>query len=173
MSLSLHAVTVPAFLQTLGAIAKLLDKAEAAAEAGGGDLVQARLAEDMLPFAYQVKSTVVHSMNAIEAVRVGAMSPDRSPPPEDLAGLRAIVGDAVTRLQAIDPAEMDALVGRDMRFSIGEMSLDFTAEDFLLSFSLPNFYFHAAIAYGILRANGIDIGKRDYLGKMRIKARQG
>jgi hypothetical protein len=55
-----------------------------------------------------------------------------------------------------------------MRFEIGEKRLAFTAEDFLLSFSQPNFYFHATTAYGILRAKGVKVGKLDYLGKLRL-----
>jgi hypothetical protein len=58
--------------------------------------------------------------------------------------------------------------GRPMRFEIGEKRLDFTAEDFLLSFSQPNFYFHASMAYAILRAKGVPVGKIDYLGKLRF-----
>jgi uncharacterized protein len=56
-----------------------------------------------------------------------------------------------------------------MAFAIGETRMEFTAEDFLLSFSMPNFYFHATTAYDLLRARGIQIGKRDFLGRPRIK----
>ena len=55
-----------------------------------------------------------------------------------------------------------------MRFEIGEKRLDFTAEDFLLTFSQPNFYFHASMAYAILRAKGVNVGKIDFLGKLRL-----
>jgi len=71
----------------------------------------------------------------------------------------------------IEPAEIDAFVGRDMRFAVaaGERRLDFTAENFLLSFSQPNFYFHAATTYDILRWKGVRIGKRDFTGRLRTK----
>ena len=172
MSFSLYAATVPAYLQILGAVSGLLDKAEAfCAEKriAPSEIVEARLAPDMLPFAYQVKSTVVHSLGAIEGVRRGVFSPDMTPPPENFAGLKARVSDALAALEAIDAAEVDGFIGRDMQFAFGERRLDFTAENFLLSFSQPNFYFHAATAYDILRWKGVQIGKRDFMGRTRIK----
>ena len=72
-------------------------------------------------------------------------------------------------LEAVEAAEIDAFVGRDMRFAFGDRHIDFTAENFLLSFSQPNFYFHAATAYDILRWKGVPIGKRDFTGKPRTK----
>jgi hypothetical protein len=56
-----------------------------------------------------------------------------------------------------------------VRFEVGETKLPFTAEDFLLSFSVPNFYFHASMTYGILRSKGVPLGKRDFLGRLRLK----
>jgi len=173
MSMSLYAATVPSYLQILGSIAHLLDKAEAfcAAKAvPASELIEARLAPDMLPFAYQVKSTAVHSIGAIEGVRSGVFAPDRTPWPASFAGLRARIEDARAALRAIDRVELDGLVGRDMRFELGEHRMDFTAEDFLLSFSQPNFYFHATTAYAILRMKGVELGKRDYMGVLRLKA---
>jgi len=72
-------------------------------------------------------------------------------------------------LESVVPEELEDFTGRPMRFEIGEKRLDFTAEDFLLSFSQPNFYFHASMAYAILRAKGVPIGKIDYLGKLRLQ----
>jgi hypothetical protein len=125
--------------------------------------------QDMLPFAYQVKSTAVHSLGAIEGVRKGVFAPDMTPPPETFAALKARIADTLAALSAIEAAEVDSFVGRDMRFAIGNRHLDFTAENFLLSFSQPNFYFHATTAYDILRWKGLPIGKRDFTGKPRTK----
>jgi uncharacterized protein len=172
MAFSLYAVTVPAYRQTLDAVAGLLGKAEAFCKEKGSapdEIVQAHLAEDMLPFAYQVKSTAVHSLGAIEGVRKGVFSPDMTPPPKDFAALKARIAETLAALEAIDAAELDAYVGRDMRFEFGERRIEFTAENFLLSVSQPNFYFHAATAYDILRWKGIRIGKRDFMGKLRVK----
>jgi uncharacterized protein len=172
MSLSLYTVIIPSYRQTLGAIAVQLGKAQAfCAEKGiePGELIQARLAPDMLPFAYQVKSTAVHSLGAIEGVRRGVFSPDKTPPPETFAALEAKVTDTLTALERIEPAEVESFIGRDMRFEAGDRRLEFAAEDFFLSFSLPNFYFHAATAYDILRWKGVQIGKRHFMGRLRLK----
>lgn len=172
MSLSLYSATVPAYRQILGAVAGLLSKAQAfCAEQGieAPELLEARLAPDMLPFAYQVKSTAVHSLGAIEGVRKGVFSPDTTPPPQTFAALEARIRETLAALEAIPPAEIESFIGRDMRFEAGNRRLEFTAEEFLLSFSLPNFYFHAATAYDILRWKGAPIGKRDFMGRLRLK----
>jgi len=172
MALSLYAATIPSYVQTLGAVAALLGKAESfCAERGIApeDIIQARLASDMLPFAYQVKSTAVHSLGAIEGIRRGVFSPDMQEPPESFAALKKRVADTLAALEALDPAEVEGFLGRDMRFAFGDRQIDFTAENFLLSFSLPNFYFHAATAYDVLRFKGLPIGKRDFMGRVRKK----
>jgi hypothetical protein len=116
-----------------------------------------------------VKSTAVHSLGAIEGVRCGTFSPDMSPPPETFAALKVRIAETLSALEKIEPAEIDSFIGRDMRFVRGEHRLDFTAENFLLSFSQPNFYFHATTSYDILRWKGVQIGKRDFTGKLRLK----
>ena len=173
MAFSLYAATIPSYQQTLGAITGLLASAEtfcAETQLAPQELIAASLAEDMLPFAYQVKSTAVHSLGAIEGVRRGVFSPDMTPPPQTFAALKGRIADTLTALATITPAEIDGFIGRDMAFEFRERRLEFTAEDFLLSFSLPNFYFHAATAYDILRWQGARIGKRDYMGRLRLKA---
>ena len=173
MSLSLYSAIIPSYRQTLGAVSGLLGKAQAfCAEKGmeASELIQARLAPDMLPFAYQVKSAAVHSLGAIEGVRKGVFSPDMTAPPETFAALEARIAETLAALERIRPEEVESFAGRDMRFEAGNRRLEFTAEDFLLSFSLPNFYFHAATAYDILRWKGMPIGKRDFVGRLRLKA---
>lgn len=172
MALSLYAATIPSYRQILGAVAALLVKAETHCtekSVAPAEIIQARLAPDMLPFAYQVKSTSVHSLGAIEGLRKGVFSPDLTPPPQTFAELKSQIALALAGLEALDPTEIDAFVGRDMRFVFGERQIGFTAEDFLLSFSQPNFYFHASTAYDILRWKGLPIGKRDFTGRLRIK----
>jgi uncharacterized protein len=172
VAFSLYAATVPSYRQVLDAVSGLLRTAETfCAEKGivPHEIIQSRLAADMQPFAYQVKSTVVHSLGAIEGVRRGTFSPDNTPPPETFAALMTRIAEALAALDAIDAAEVDSFVGRDMRFAFGDRHIDFTAEDFLLSFSQPNFYFHAATTYDILRWKGVPIGKRDFMGRLRRK----
>ena len=172
MAFSLYAATIPSYQQTLGAIAGLLITAEtfcAEKQLAPQEIIDARLAEDMLPFAYQVKSTVVHSLGSIEGVRRGVFSPDMTPPPQTFTALKGRIADTLTALATITPAEIDGFIGRDMAFEFRERRLPFTADNFLLSFSLPNFYFHAATAYDILRWKGARIGKRDFMGRLRLK----
>jgi hypothetical protein len=173
MSFSLYAATVPSYRQILGALAALIGKAEGYCADKGlppEALIQARLADDMQPFAYQIKSTVVHSLGAIEGVRKGVFSPDTTQPPQDFPALKARVAASIDALDAMQAGEIDSFLGRDMRFAFGDRHIDYTAENFLLSFSQPNFYFHATTAYDILRWKGVSIGKRDFLGATRKKS---
>ena len=170
MPVSLYDAIVPSQRQIIAATAALVGKA--AAHCSGGPeaaLIEARLAPDMLPFGYQVKSVAEHSQGSIEGVRAGVYSPSLDPWPDSLAGLSAKLDDADAFLAALDPAEVESFVGRDMRFEFKDRRMDFSAEHFLLSFAQPNFYFHAATAYDILRAQGLAIGKRDFMGMPRLR----
>ena len=170
MALSLYDATIPSMLQILGSVARLIDKAEGFCTDQGLDpdaLIQARLIEDMLPFCYQVKSVSVHSIGAIEGVRRGTFSPDMTPPPATFAALRERIAGTIAAVEAVDPAEVEGFIGQPMAFVMGEYRMDFTAEQFLLSFSQPNVYFHATTAYNLLRMKGVPIGKRDFNGRVR------
>lgn len=172
MPISLRAAFVPSALQMLGTCDHLIDKAESwCAETGcsHAETIGARIHDDMLPFSYQVKSVGVHTAGAIEGVRAGVFSPDLAPPPDDCGGLRAVIARARALLEAVSEAEMEGFIGQPMRFEFSDFSLPFTAEDFLLSFSQPNYYFHAATAYDILRMKGLAVGKRDFMGALRLK----
>ena len=169
MAISLYDISVRPFLQTVGAIDGVL----AAGAASGVDinqLVTARLHDDMLPFRFQVQSVVHHSIDAIDGVKAGAFSPSPAIPEQSYAELQASVADALARLKALTPGEVNALEGNDVIFSMGErFKLPFTAVGFLTSFSLPNMHFHAATTYGMLRARGVKLGKKDYMGAMWVK----
>jgi len=174
MPISLYDALVPSWLQIIGSTRALLDKAEAfGAEKGctSDEIIAARITDDMLPFNHQVRWVASHSIGAIDGVRAGVFFPDPDQPPADYASLKALLDTAITRLKEVTAEEMEGFIGRDMRFDIPSMdlSIPFTAENFLLSFSQPNFYFHATTAYDIMRSRGVVIGKRDFLGAMRIK----
>lgn len=174
MSISLHTATVGTYLQILPSVGGLVDKAEEHCKETGrqtGELTSARLADDMWEFAKQVFECAHHSARAIQGVRAGVFSPEPDPVPQDFAAMRKEIADAIAFLETVEPAEIDGMVGRDMRFQFGDnFRMDFTVEDFLLTFSLPNFYFHATTAYDILRNQNLQVGKRDFLGKLRTKA---
>ena len=172
MTFSLYAATVPSYRQILDGLAGLLRTAESFCvekALAPAELIQARLAPDMFPFSFQVKQTIRHSIGAIEGIRKGMFSPDALPPSNSFAELGQEVGAALDGLAKIKPAEVDGCLGQDMVFVFGERRLPFTAEDYLLSFAQPNFYFHAATAYDILRWKGLPIGKRDFIGRLRLK----
>ncbi len=173
MPLSLHAAYVPSALQMLGTARHLIDTAEkwcGEENVGHADVIGARIYDDMLPFTYQVKCVAEHTQGSIEGVKAGLYSPDLNPPPADFESLRAKISGAVDAMEALTEDEMEGFIGQPMRFEFKGNGMDFTAEDFLLSFSQPNFYFHCATAYDILRMKGVAVGKRDFMGRLRIKA---
>lgn len=172
MPITLHAALVPGWLQILASMRGLLDKAEthcAKRDLPEHALVEARIIDDMFPFSFQIKSVAAHSLGAIEGVRAGVYTPDTTPPPRTLDGLRTLVDDAIDGLRRVTADEMEDFIGRPVRYELPlfHIQQDYWAEDFLLSFSQPNFHFHAATAYDILRSREIAIGKRDFLGRTR------
>lgn len=172
MAISLYDVSVGSMLQTVGAVSAFVEKGRAWAQESGvdpEDIVATRLAADMFPFRFQLMSVVHHSINAIEGAKSGVFGPP-GPGEHDFAGLQALVADALARLKALTPDEVNALEGRDVVFKMGQAQIPFTAEGFLMSFSLPNLHFHAATAYDILRQKGAPLGKRDYLGALKLRA---
>lgn len=172
MTMSLYDLTVPSFVQTLSALGGYLDKGLAHCTAQGIDpatVVEARLHADMLPMRFQVVSAAHHSLGALEAAQSGTFLPPRPAPDLDYAGLQKLVAEAIASLKAKSRDEIDACVGREVIFKLGERKIPFAAENFLLSFSFPNFYFHSTIAYALLRHAGVPLGKRDFLGQLRIK----
>jgi hypothetical protein len=173
MPFTFYDAVIPSQRQIVAAVAALVDKAAAhCADTGEAEeaLIEARLAPDMLPFGYQVKAVAEHSQGSIEGVRAGVYTPSLDPWPTRFADLSAKLRQAEGFLAGLDRTEVDSFVGRDMRFEFRGRRMDFTAEDFLLSFAQPNFYFHAATAYDVLRARGLAIGKADFVGRPRLKS---
>lgn len=172
MSISLYDVSVATYLQVLTGVAGFLEKGRTHCEEKGielSEIVETRLYPDMLPFRFQVVSVVHHSLGAIQGMEAGAFSPSGGPPSADYGTLLEMVAAARRDLEAMTRDNIDAMQGKDMFFVMGERKVPFTAENFVLSFSLPNLYFHATTAYDILRQKGVPIGKRDFTGPLRIK----
>jgi hypothetical protein len=172
MSVSLHTATVGVYLQILPQVAGLVDKAEAHSREKGlpaARLLDARLAPDMWNFSKQVMCAIQHSAGAVEGLRAGRTGPDLTDPPSEFAPLRRKVADAVTLLEGVTPGEIDEAADRDLLFEFGTGRMEFVGEDYLLSFALPNFFFHSTSAYAVLRNQGLPVGKRDFLGRTRLK----
>lgn len=173
MPASLYDVSIKTYLQILPALIGLIDKAQAHAAENGlddSDMLSAKLAPDMWAFSKQVFQAVSHSLGTIKGLKAGEYSPNVAVTPSGYAGLRQHVKDAIDELRALDPAEVNALEHGEMTFVFGETRLPFTPMDYVLSFGLPNFYFHATTAYAILRNQGLPVGKMDFLGQLRLKA---
>jgi hypothetical protein len=172
MAFSLFDATVANYLQILDAVGGYLGKSLTHFREKGVDLAQvvdARLAPDMLPLRFQIVSVAHHSRGAMEAAKTGVFTPPSAKPDLDYAALQSLVAEARNEVSVLTPEVVNALVGRDVTFKVGDRALPFTAEGFLMSFSLPNFFFHAATAYDILRHNGAPLGKRDFIGKLKLK----
>lgn len=171
MTLSLYDASVASYLQTLGGVANVLAKGEQYAASGELDLdalVSFRLREDMLPFSFQVISVWHHSLGAVNGMRAGLFEPPPSLGDVDYQKLKGLVTEASEGLQSATREEIDALADKPMVFRAGKREIPFTTTNFILSFSLPNFYFHAATTYDVLRIHGVPLGKMDYLGALRV-----
>jgi uncharacterized protein len=173
MAISLYDATVAGFQQTLAGVAGFLDRGLAHCHENNIDpatLVETRLYGDMLPLRFQVQQVAHHSIGAIEAVKAGMFLPPMNIPPEDYVALQKRVADARESLGKLTAAEVNDLEGRDVVFQISDMNMLFTAQGFLLSLSLPMFFFAATTAYDILRSQGVPLGKRDFMGPLRLKS---
>jgi hypothetical protein len=173
MATSLYDLSVANYFQSLTAVSGFLEKGLTHFKANNlnlDELVEMQLFADMLPFRFQVVSIAHHSAGTIDAMRSGVFRPPTMAERYDYAGLQKLIADSRAKLQALSPADVNAFEGKEVVFEMGPMKAPFTAEAFVLSFSLPNFYFHAATAYDILRIRGVPLGKRDFMGPLRINA---
>ena len=187
MSISLYDLSVPTFLQTVSAIGNVLDRTTRHCAETGGDLealVTAQLFPDMAPFHFQIEALTHHAVWGVEAVKTGAFAPPPLIGAMPFADLRAMVGQAATALEALIPHEVNSWSGKNLDIEIyrpvdeqnattsswGPQILAFAPETFLLSYSIPNFYFHAVTAYDILRSRGMPIGKSHYEGRLRTRS---
>ena len=171
MATSFYDLSVATYLQQVNGVCGFLQRGLDHASENNLDLdeiVETRLFPDMLPFRFQVVAVVHHSAGALAGAKAGQSAPP-GPSTADYAGLQKLVSDARQSLEQLKPAEVNALEGKDVMFSVRDIKLPFKAEGFLMSFSLPNLHFHATTAYDILRQKGCPLGKRDYMGAMRMK----
>ena len=172
MAISLYDATVRSWLQGLSAAQAFLEKGLAHCREQGispGDMLAARLCPDMLPLRFQIHSLVHHSTDAVDGVKSGVFRVSADMPEVDYPGMQSRVVQAISTLSALNAEDVNALQGTEMVFEFRGRQLPFYAEDFLLSFSMPNFWFHATTAYDILRHKGAPLGKRDFLGMLRLK----
>lgn len=165
--MSFHDAAVPAFLQILGALDGILEKGEAHCKAKNIQpevLLSARLYPDMFPLARQIQ-TVCDFAAKTCARLTGAEVPVTADTEKSFEELRQRIAKTIDYVKAFRPAQFDGADARDVTFPVGPSNqMTLKGQQYLSGFALPNSYFHAAIAHGILRHNGVDIGKRDFLG---------
>lgn len=186
MAISLYDLSVPTFLQTVSAVAGFLDRtASYCGETGANleEMVQARLFPDMAPFHFQIEALTHHAVWGLMAAKSGVFAPPPLVGAMPFADLQAMVVKAATALEAFTPDEVNSWSGKNLDIDLfrpvdegnastsgwAPKTLPFTPETLLLSYSLPNFHFHAVTAYGILRSRGVPLGKRDYEGRLRTR----
>ncbi len=166
MKISMYGMSVGQFLPTLANLRKILDKAAANAKTRKFEtnvLVNARLAPDMFTLARQLQLTCDFAKNS-SARLAGLEAPRFEDNETTFDELQARIDKTVAYLKTIPAAAIDGQEERDIKIPLRDRTLEMKGLVFVQNWVLPNFYFHAVTAYNILRHNGVDLGKQDYLG---------
>ena len=166
MTISMYQASVPRFINTLGNLSNILDKAQAHVDARKLDpatLTAYRLFPDMLPMKKQVQIACDTAKGAAARL-AGVEIPVHEDNETTLADLKARIAKTIAFLQTMTPEQIDGTEDKEIVIKRHDKEARYKGMQFLLGQALPNFYFHVATAYNILRHNGIEIGKRDYLG---------
>ncbi len=166
MTISMYQASVPRFVNILGNLSKILDKAQAYIDAkkiADATLTGDRLFPDMLPLTAQVQIACETAKGVISK-----LSGVDAPPFEDkettLAELKARIAKTISFIQSVPAQKIDGTEDKAIVTKRGDKETHYTGMQFLLGHAVPNFYFHVSTTYNILRHNGVEIGKRDYLG---------
>ncbi|SAL17702.1 DUF1993 domain-containing protein [Caballeronia humi] len=169
MSLTMYRASIPAFIRGLEVLSTLLEKAAAFADEKGiahADIIGARLAPDMLPFAAQIQRA--SDTSKLSAQRLAGGEAPRFEDNEDsFDALQERIANTIMYLKSIDAKQLDGSDTRTVTVKFKDAQPSFSGVDYLLGFGLPNFYFHVVTAYDILRHLGVPIGKMDYLGLLK------
>jgi uncharacterized protein len=166
MTFSIYQASVPVYVRRLEALSAILDKAAAYAADRKIDpavLIAARLYPDMLPLGRQVPIACGHAIRG--AMRLAGLEPiSLETKADSFDDLKAAIARTKELLGSIGPEKMEGAEDRDITFPVGDRKMTMKGTDYLLHFSMPNFYFHVTTAYDILRNNGLKIGKSDFMG---------
>ncbi len=166
MSLSMYQASVPAFLKMLGNLSAILEKGESYAAERKLDetvLLNWRLAPDMFPLMRQIQIAADFAKGTTARL-AGAEVPKYDDTEKTIADIKQRIAKTVKFVEGFKAADIDGSEQRDISITVGGQELNFKGEPYLVHFALPNFYFHATTAYDILRACGVGIGKRDFMG---------
>jgi hypothetical protein len=166
MTISMYQASAPRFANTLRNLSTLLDKAQAHADAKKIDaavLLQSRLYPDMFPLVRQVQIASDNAKGAVARL-AGAEVPKYEDTEETIADLKARLTKTIDFVDSFKPAQIDGSEDKDIHLKLGPREVNWKGMQYLLGFALPNFYFHVVTAYDILRHNGVEVGKRDFIG---------
>jgi uncharacterized protein len=169
MTASLYDVTVPVFTLALTNLSKQIDKAIAYTETkklDGKALADARLIADMLPFTAQVQIASDNAKGAVARL-AGIEPPKHEDNEKTLPELKARVAKTLDFIATVKKEQFSGAETRDVVLKFPQLTLNFKGQDYVTKFALPNFYFHATMAYAILRKNGVELGKGDFLGAIQ------
>jgi hypothetical protein len=166
MTISMYQASVPLIKKMLTNLSAILGKAETFAQTRGFDgknLAQARLATDMFVLAKQIQIAGDMAKGGVARL-AGVDIPAFEDTEQTISDLQTRIAKTIAFLDTIRPEQIDGSEAREIKFAIREHKFEFTGQAYLLNWVLPNFFFHVTTAYNLLRHNGVDIGKRDYLG---------
>ena len=169
MTISLYDASVPVLRQMLGALSDLLDKAEANAKARNFDasvLLGSRLAPDMFNLTRQVQIACDNAKGGVARL-AGVDIPKHEDAEASVADLKGRISKTLDFINSISRDKIDGQENRDITIALRTRTLQMKGQPYLLHWVLPNFYFHVTTAYNLLRHNGVDVGKADFLGKMQ------
>jgi hypothetical protein len=163
--ISMHACSAPTFVRMLKNLSAMLSKAEAYAKAKSFDaevLLKDRLAPDMFTLTRQVQIATDHAKGAM--ARLAGHQPEAIEDKETtIAELQARIAKVIGIVESYKPDQLAGAETREITIKIPNQELKFNGLDYLNTWALPNFYFHVTMAYAIMRHNGVDLGKRDFL----------
>ena len=162
----MYQASAPRFVNTLKNLSAILDKAQAHAEGRKIDpaaLLNFRLYPDMFPMKRQVQ-VACDTAKAAVARLAGVEVPRHEDNEETFSELKARIAKTIEFIQTLKPAQIDGSEEKNIHLKLGGREVDFKGMQYLLGQALPNFYFHVTTAYDILRHNGVELAKRDYIG---------
>ena len=166
MSISMYQASVPRFVNILGNLSNILDKAQAHVEAKKIDvaaLTAYRLFPDMLPMSRQGQ-IACDTAKGVVARLAGLEIPKDEDTEKTVPELKARIAKTIAFIQSVTPAQIDGTEDKAIVTKRGDKETHYKGMQFLLGHAVPNFYFHVTTTYNMLRQNGVEIGKRDYLG---------
>ena len=166
MPLTMYQTSAPRFANTLRNLSTILDKAQAHVEAKKLDpaaLTQARLFPDMFPLVRQVQIACDTAKGAVARL-AGLEVPKHEATEQTFAELKARIAKTVDFVESAKPAQLDGAEEKEITLKMRSGDVKYKGLQYLLGHAYPNFYFHVTTAYNILRHNGVELGKKDYIG---------